>query len=345
MALPFSVALDLVSRASGMESAETRECMSLLLEGGLGDEEGGALLRAWSDRGETGIELAAAVRFLRERAVSIPIDQPCFDLCGTGGSGLTRYNVSTTVAFVAAAAGVPVAKHGNRGSRAPNGSFDLLEALEVPFTLSPENEALLLRETGVCFVFARTHHPAVGKAVGARKAAGGRTVFNLAGPLANPAPISRQIIGAVNEKTANVVAEALLELETEGALVVFGEPGIDEISVTGQTGYVQVSREGVARGVLTGPPHPHLDYSALPGGNADENARLFFSLLEGRETGPLLSMVCENAGAALDLWRGAPPQLGGPGAREARRLIESGAVLETFLKHRKRAQDLSAMQI
>src|SRR5690606_968926 len=107
------------------------------------------LLKSWAARGETGLELAATVRFLKERAHAVPTRQPCFDLCGTGGSGLSRYNVSTTVAFIAAAAGVPVAKHGNRGSQRPNGSFDLLEALDVAFDLSVEQEAALQQETGV----------------------------------------------------------------------------------------------------------------------------------------------------------------------------------------------------
>ncbi len=324
-----------------MDREQTTLILDLLLSGTLEENDGGTLLRTWAARGETGGELAATVRYLQKQAIRVPVKVPCFDLCGTGGSGLTRFNVSTTVAFVVAAAGIPVAKHGNRGSRKPNGSFDLLEALEIPFDLSPENEARLVEETGVCFIFARTHHPVVGRAVPYRKAAGGRSIFNLAGPLANPVHISRQIIGTIDESTAKVVAAALSELETDGALVVFGEPGIDEISVTGNTGYLLVDRQGIKSGTLSTPPHPGLAYASLPGGTAQENAPHFLALLRGEEQGPLYSMVCENAGAAIDLWRGEPPRLGGKGSEEARSLLASGAVRDVFEKHRALARKLS----
>jgi anthranilate phosphoribosyltransferase len=273
MTLSAADALALAQKAGGMNAEETTALLSLLVTATLEEQEGAGLLKAWAARGESGVELAATVRFLREKAVTVPVATPCFDLCGTGGSGLTRYNVSTTVAFIAAAAGVPVAKHGNRGSRRPNGSFDLLDELGVAFELPPEKEAELQKESGVCFIFARTHHPAVGKVVPYRKAAACRSIFNLAGPLANPASIKHQIIGTVNEATALVVADALGELSTEGALVVWGEPGIDEISVTGKTGYLHVAPEGRKAGTFDQPSHPSLDYSKLPGGDAPRTPR------------------------------------------------------------------------
>jgi anthranilate phosphoribosyltransferase len=331
----------LASKPAGMSASETTELLELLISATLDVEDGAQLLKTWAGRGETGVELAATVRYLRDKAVSVPVAAPCFDLCGTGGSGLTRYNVSTTVAFVAAAAGVPVAKHGNRGSRRPNGSFDLLEALNVPFELSPAQEASLQKETGVCFIFARTHHPAVGKVVPYRKAAACRNIFNMAGPLANPAAIKHQIIGTVDEGTARVVANALSELKTEGALVVWGEPGIDEISVTGRTGYLHVAGAQTTAGSFTTPAHPELDYAKLPGGDAPENAETFLKLLSGKETGPLLDMVCENAGAAIDLWNGESPSYGGAGAAEARQLIAEGVVMKRFEAHRAFAQKLA----
>lgn len=341
MSLAFSDAQTLAGLPTGMSAEETTKILELLVECTLDVDDGANLLRTWSERGETGTELAAAVRFLRSRAVTVPVSTPCFDLCGTGGSGLERYNVSTTVAFVAAAGGVPVAKHGNRGSQRPNGSFDLLEALEVPFELRPEQEAQLQKETGVCFIFARTHHPAVGKVVPYRKAAGRRTIFNLAGPLANPATIQHQIIGTINARTARIVADALFELGSAGALVVFGEPGIDEISVTGTTGTLHVTKSGIIEGAFTTPTHPDLDYSLLPHGDAQENKATFRDLLSGAEQGPLLDMVCQNAGAALDLWSGRVPEYNGEGSRRARSLIATGQAMETFEKHRTWAQKLS----
>ncbi len=341
MPLAFSDAQPLAALSSGMTSEQTKQLLELLVSGTLELNEGASLLKTWSERGETGTELAAAVQFLKSHAVSVPVSTPCFDLCGTGGSGLERYNVSTTVAFVAAAGGLPVAKHGNRGSQRPNGSFDLLEALEIPFELSPAQEAQLQRETGLCFIFARTHHPAVGKVVSYRKAAARRTIFNLAGPLSNPANIQHQIIGTTNVATAKIVASALLELGSEGALVVYGEPGIDEISVTGQTGTLYVTPQGIIPGAFTTPTHPGLDYSILPHGDATENKTTFLNLLSGIERGPLLEMVCQNAGAALDLWAGRVPTYNGEGSHTARALIAGGRAMETFEKHRQLAQALA----
>lgn len=340
MTLSANDALGLVRKNEGMTASETTDVLELLVQATLEEAVGADLLKSWATRGETGRELAATVRFLRDKALKVPVKQPCFDLCGTGGSGRTRYNVSTTVAFIAAAAGVPVAKHGNRGSHRPNGSFDLLEALGIPFELTVEQEAALQDETGVCFLFARTHHPAVGRVVPYRKAAGCRSIFNLAGPLANPAPIKHQVIGTVDEKTAHVVADALAELSPLGALVVWGEPGIDEISVTGKTHYLHVTPSGIAAGSFETPTHPGLDYATLPGGDAAENKETFLALVEGKETGPILDMICENAGASIDLWEGRSPSYGGEGSRKARALIENGAALRTFELHRSVAQKL-----
>lgn len=340
MTLSSSEALALSSLPAGMTPEQTTSVLELFVAGNLELEEGARILRAWSGRGETAAELAAAVRFFKSRALKVPVTVPCFDLCGTGGSGLERYNISTTVAFVVAASGIPVAKHGNRGSQRPNGSVDLLEALEVPFELSPEQEAQLQHESGLCFIFARTHHPAIGQVVPYRKAALGRTIFNLAGPLANPAKIQHQIIGTVNETTAKIVAGALFELGSQGALVVFGEPGIDEISVTGKTGTLHVTPAGITEGTFTTPTHPGLDYSLLPHGDATENKVTFLNLLSGIERGPLLDMVCQNAGAAIDLWAGRVPAYNGTGFELARTLIAGGRAMETFEKHRQLAQRL-----
>lgn len=340
MSLSGSEALTLVKSAAGMTPEQTSEVLGLLVLATLDETTGAEILKTWAGRGETGVELAATVRFLRSRSVHVPVKSPAFDLCGTGGSGLSRYNVSTTVAFIAAAAQVPVAKHGNRGSRRPNGSFDLLEALGIPFELSPEQEAELLQKTGLCFLFARTHHPAVARVVGYRKAAGRRTIFNLAGPLANPVPIKHQIIGAVDAATGQVVAEALHELQSEGALVVWGQPGIDEISVTGSTGYFSVGPRGQERGSFETPTHPGLDYATLPAGEATENAQIFRQLLTGKQEGPLLDMVCVNAGAAIDLWNGRAPAYEGEGTTQARTLVRDGSALACYEAHRSLARSL-----
>lgn len=323
-----------------MSADETKSVLDLLVSQTLSDADGAALLSSWAERGETGSELCATVRYLRERAVTVPAPFASFDLCGTGGSGQERYNVSTTVAFIAAAAGIPVAKHGNRGSRRPNGSFDLLEALDVPFGLGVEQNVELLTETGVCFLFARAHHPTVGKVARYRQAVGRRTIFNLAGPLANPAPLKHQLIGTTQSTTGRVIASALQELHTVGAFVVWGDPFIDEISVTGNTGVLHVTPNKMTETTFHTPSHPELDYMALPHGDAVQNKETFFQLLGGTLTGPLFDMVCTNAGAAIDLWEGRAPDYCGPGALRARELVHSGRALEIFHKHRDLAKKL-----
>ena len=175
-----------------------------------------------------------------------------------------------------------------------------------------------------------------------RKAAARRSIFNLAGPLANPAKIRHQLIGTIDEPTAQVVAEALVELATEGTLVVWGEPGIDEVSITGETGFLRVSRGLIEAGRMKPSTKLSVDYDSLPGGDAPQNAQIFFRLLSGAEKGPLLDMLVENAGVAIDLWHGRPPRLAGPGAEQARALIRSGAALAKFEQHRDLAMRLAS---
>lgn len=330
--LTLAQARELVRLPGGMDGTQAGELLDLLMGGGLAPNEGAELLVALAERGETADELAAFVRGLLARATGLPLDGACMDTCGTGGSGLTRFNVSTTVAFVLAAAGVPVAKHGNRGSTRPNGSFDLLDQLGVPYALPPAALARLRRETGVCFLFARAMHPAVAAVAPFRKAAVRRTIFNLAGPLANPCRPQRQVVGVTNERTARVVAGALARLGVARALVVWGEPGIDEFSAVGESRWLTVAGDAVAEGRCSG-PCPGLRHEDLPGGDAADNAAVFRRLLAGEERGPLAEMVCLNAGAALDCWHGREPSPGGPGVAQARALLADGAARACYERH------------
>jgi anthranilate phosphoribosyltransferase len=340
MPLTASQATELIHRPSGLTEAEALEVLDLLMSGTLAPAEGAALLVEMSERGETGAEVAAFVRGLLARAAPIPLSRSSLDVCGTGGSGLTRFNVSTTVAFVLAAVGVPVAKHGNRGSLKPNGSFDLLDQLEVAYALPPERLATLHRDTGVCFLFARAVHPAVAAVAPYRKAAGRRTIFNLAGPLANPARPARQVVGVTNERTGRVIADAMVRLGVERAAVVWGGPGIDEFSITGESRCLLVA--GGAPRLVTMPAlHPHLEHEELPGGDAPENAAIFHRLIGGEERGPLRDMVALNAGAAIDLWEDRVPSAKGEGIARATEALRSGAVKEAFVRHRDAARRLA----
>jgi anthranilate phosphoribosyltransferase len=349
MATTLATAAAWVRRAAGMGEGEVAELMGTLVEGGYAPEQAADLLCAWSERGETGAELAAVVRFLLARALPLAELAPSIDLCGTGGSGLTRYNVSTTAAFVLCAAGVPVAKHGNKGSGRPNGSFDLLEALRVPYLLPLPRLAELHRRSGVCFLFARSMHPVVGALAGARKLARARvarTVFNLAGPLANPCRPLKQIIGVTDLRTAHVVADALGRLDAgragARAVVVCGHPGIDEVSITGPTNLWNVQDGHVHHAIIERVHQPGLTHDQLPGGDAHENARLFERLLQGEEQGALLDLVCTNAGVALDCWHARPILSDGPGFAQARALIADGSAWAAFARHRELATEFSA---
>jgi len=298
------------------------------MSGNVPAEDGATILAAWTARGETGSELAAAVEALRERAPTLALDRPCFDVVGTGGSGLIRYNVSTTVCFVLAAAGIPVAKHGNRGSARANGSFDFLEALGIPLTLPIAAHQRLFADHGLCFLFARAMHPAVAAVAPMRRLVHGRTIFNLAGPLANPARPCRQMLGVAHSAIAPVLIQAAQHLGLERALVVNGHPGLDEISITGPT-HVWDLRDGRSHHqVCTLFHQPGLDHVHLPGGDATENAATFLRLINGTETGPLLDLVAANAGAAMDCWHGR--NVGTTACSEARALILNGAVQACF---------------
>lgn len=339
----YSALVALTRTAGGMTSEQTQVVLRHLMDGSLTPEHGAEVLIAWSERGETGSELATVVETLLSKAVHVPIPGG-MDLCGTGGSGLGRYNISTTTAFVLAAAGIPVVKHGNKGSKMPNGSFDLLEALGVPFQLPVSQLVKLQAETGVCFLFARAVHPAVAAVAPARNLASARvkrTVFNLAGPLANPCRPKRQLIGVTDERTAHIVADAIKHLGTERALVVRGHPGIDEVSITGPT-HVWDVQGGHCHHSIVERIHQHgLDHAHLPAGDALHNAAIFYRILSGDERGPLLDMVCANAGAALDCWHGRKVLSDSVGFDEAKALIASGKVKAAFTRHLTLAKQLA----
>jgi anthranilate phosphoribosyltransferase len=339
----YSALIALVRTAGGMTPEQTQVVVRHLMDGSLTPEHGAEVLIAWSERGETGTELATVVEALLAKAVPVPIPGG-MDLCGTGGSGLGRYNVSTTAAFVLAAAGIPVVKHGNKGSKTPNGSFDLLEVLGVPFQLPVPALVKLQRETGVCFLFARAVHPAVAAVAPARKLAAGRvkrTVFNLAGPLANPCRPRRQLIGVTDERTAHVVGEAIKRLGTERALVVRGHPGIDEVSITGPTHVWDVQHGHIHHRIIERIHQHGLDHAHLPCGDAIHNAAVFHRILAGDERGPLLDMVCANAGAALDCWHGRQVLSDSAGFDQAKDLIASGKAKAVFTRHLLLAKQLA----
>jgi len=263
-----------------------------------------AVLVALRAKGETGTEVAAAARVMRARSLKVPIHDPgrAIDTCGTGGDGAETINVSTAAAVVAAAAGVSVAKHGNRSVSSRCGSADVLETLGVRIDLPPEASAEVHRKTGITFLFAPRLHPAMKEVMPVRRSLGVRTVFNLLGPLTNPAGVERQVIGVWGAEVQDLMAGALAELGARCALVVHSEDGLDELSVCAPTRVVEV-RDGVVIGELRVDPDDlgitGSDPASLRGGDAAENARRMQTILSGEETSTASEAVALNAAAAL----------------------------------------------
>ncbi len=314
-----------------------------LMDGELEPAWQAGFLVALRTKGETGEELAAAARVLRRRAVPVPVANPesAVDTCGTGGDGGGTINISTAAALVAAAAGAPVAKHGNRSVSSRCGSADVLEAAGVRLELGPEKLAALVDELGIAFLFAPALHPAMGAVMPVRRALGVRTSFNLLGPLANPAGAGRQVLGVWGADVQELVAGALAELGAVHALVVHSRDGLDELSVSAPTDVIEV-REGRITGRFTVEPGDFgLDVAetdSLAGGDVEHNTRRLQEVLAG-ERSAASEAVALNAGAALYV-AGMVDGLAG-GVKAAREVLASGAaggLLETLAR---RSQELA----
>lgn len=296
-----SAYIDKIKTGESLRSDEAEQCLNTILEKDVRDRQIAELLIALSEKGESADEILGFSRALLARSKPVPLTSSAIDSCGTGGSGLNRFNVSTTAAFVLSAGGVPVIKHGNKGSKRPNGSFDLLEKLGCEFDFEDDRLADIFARTKVCFLFARTYHPVMKKVVTARQMADRRTIFNLSAPLCNPANPQYQILGTTHVEMGRQLAEVLRQLGRTRFLIVIGEPGIDEISVAGSTHIFEFA-DGAIKEYDIKPSNfgiTERDYNTIPGGDNDENAEIFLSLLRNQTPEPILDLVCLNAGAAF----------------------------------------------
>jgi anthranilate phosphoribosyltransferase len=283
-----------------------------------------ALLAAMAAKGESVDELIGAARAMRERCVRVIHDLPLtIDVCGTGGDGAGTINISTAVAFVVAGAGIPVAKHGNRSASNPVGSADVLEALGVKLDRSPEMSARLLRNDNITFMFAQRHHPAM-KVVGPiRRELGVRTIFNVLGPLTNPAGATHQVVGVAQQKHVRLVAEALHGLGSVAGAVVHGHNGLDEVAGDGPTDIAQFDRDGIRYWRLDPAKHGvHATLDDLRGGDLAFNTAALTAIVEGEQS-PRADVVCLNAALALVV-AGEAVNID-DGLVRARRSIEQGA--------------------
>ena len=281
---------------------ETASMIEAIFSGGVTDAQIGAFMAALATKGETFAELAGAARAMRRRATRIQATAPVVvDTCGTGGDAAGTFNISTTCAFVVAACGVTVAKHGNRSVSSRCGSANLLEALGVVIDADPEITEEALDEIGIGFLFAPRYHGAMRHAMRARKEVGLRSIFNMLGPLTNPAGANCQLLGVFASRLTEMFAQALHLLGTRHAFVVHGHEGLDEISVCAPT-RVSELRDGQVRTYDISPEQffgGRADARDLRGGTAEQNAAITRSILDGSRRGAARDVVLINAAAAL----------------------------------------------
>ena len=308
--------------SSPLSRESAAQAFADLLDGHVPDAAIASFLIGLTERGETSIEIAAAARALRDRMLPIAAPAGALDVCGTGGDGHHTLNVSTAVSIVVASTGVPVAKHGNRAASSKSGAADTLEALGLDMHRAGLNAEASLNDIGIAFLFAGNHHPAMKRITPIRQKLGRRTIFNLMGPLANPAGVTRQLIGIARPDYAAVYAEAMELLGAETALIVSGEEGLDEISGAGPTIVVPVGMTMADRIVPEDAGLTRHPISAIRGGDAAHNAAALRALLRG-EQGPYRDAVLLNAAAALLIADTATDLR--DGAERAAEVIDSGA--------------------
>ena len=298
--LDYPAALAMAQTGEPLSADDTRHLFDAIFTGRLTQDEIIAYLSATADRKPTVDELVGAVTSMRHHMRAITAPAGAIDLCGTGGDGLGTLNISTAVSFVVAAHGVPVAKHGNRSASSRSGAADVLENLGVNISLAPDKATAVLQETGLVFLFAQTYHPAMKHVGAARKQIGRRTIFNLLGPLASPARVTRQLVGVFSADWLVPYAQALKALGSSRAFIVHGRDGLDEVSISAATQIAVLENGTVTTRELT-PEDAGLARSPLAqiqGGDAAHNAAALKRLFDG-ESGPYRDIVLLNAGAAL----------------------------------------------
>ncbi len=319
---------------NSLTTEEASEVMEEIMRGEATPAQFGAFVTALRLKGETVDEIVGMAKTMRAKATPVITSEPVVDTCGTGGDGLSTFNISTAAAFVAAGAGLKVAKHGNRAMSSHCGSADVLEALGVKIDLNAEQVKRCLSEVGMGFMFAPVFHPAMKYAAAPRREIGIRTVFNIIGPLTNPAGASAQVLGVADELLVDKLASVLKGLGCHHALVVHGEDGLDEITITSKT-RVSELKDGSVTSYSISPEDFGLSQANLgdlKGGSASENADLLRKILTGAP-GPRRDVVVMNAGAVL--LAGDRVKTLGEGIALAKEVIDGGhalAKLEQLIK-------------
>ncbi|WP_405303390.1 anthranilate phosphoribosyltransferase [Methanobrevibacter sp.] len=321
-----------VSRHENLTYEEAYATMDEIMSGEASEVQMSAYLTAMSMKGETIDEITASAEAMRAHCVRLLNDEEVLEIVGTGGDGSNTFNISTTSSIVISASGVPVAKHGNRSASSKCGAADVLEELGVNIYIEPEKSLQCLKEINLCFLFAQNYHLAMKYVANVRKELSIRTIFNILGPLTNPAGATMQVLGVYEKELVEPLSEVLKNLGVKSALSVYGLDGMDEISASDKT-FVCELKNGETRSYEISPEDFGMEIASkedLTGGDAKENAQITLSILEGREKGPKRNAVLLNSAAGL--YSAGKVESIGDGVKLAEEIIDSGKALEQLEK-------------
>ncbi|MGI6008117.1 MAG: anthranilate phosphoribosyltransferase [Ruminococcus sp.] len=324
-----------LSKKEDLSYQEAEEVMNEIMSGEATPVQMSAYLTALSLKGETIEEITASAAGMRAHCIKLLHDMDVLEIVGTGGDGANSFNISTTASLVIAAGGVPVAKHGNRAASSKSGAADVLEALGVKITLPPERSAELLKKINLCFLFAQNYHIAMKYVAPVRRELGIRTVFNILGPLSNPAGANMELMGVFDAALVEPLAQVMMKLGVTRGMVVYGQDSLDEISMSAPTSVCEI-RDGWFQSYVLTPEqfgYTRCTKEELQGGTPGENAEITRAILNGRERGAKRQAVCLNAGASLYI-TGKTKTIE-EGVKMAEELIDSGAAaakLEEFIR-------------
>ena len=317
-----------LSKKQDLAYAEAEAVMDEIMSGQATPVQMSAYLTALALKGETIDEITASAAGMRAHCIKLLHNLDVLEIVGTGGDGSNSFNISTTSSLVIAAGGVPVAKHGNRAASSKSGAADVLEALGVKITLTPERSAEILKKINICFLFAQNYHIAMKYVAPIRKELGIRTVFNILGPLSNPAGAKMELMGVYDQSLVEPLAQVMANLGVNRGMVVYGQDSLDEISMCAPTSVCEI-RDGKFTSYEITPEqfgYERCEKGALTGGTPAENAEITKAILKGEEKGPKRQAVCLNAGAALYI-AGKAASIE-EGVKLAESLIDSGAALK-----------------